>query len=372
MLAAHGGATLARAPAAIAMAPFTIIVPQQAISLLHFVPSMQTDDLHGFSVVGFPTVARSGRRPSGGDAPIFLYRLDRLHERFGARLHNSYGSRRGRHRRPLADCPGKGKPSIGRPFHNAELVRTGSSAWLELVARRTRRAYSIGVRVGRGYLNRPALTPKGLSPIRFAAERRPIVPHRDRRCSARSGDTSSAWMIAGQARGFRIETGEIEAALGQHPPRGSRRRLQRSHERQAFTRCRPQSGRAGLAISPRSPASGGGRRRLDRHGPVHTRTEALAEPARQDRRMSSTSPYARRRGARRRGQRNGPTSGRDCAGRAPVRVGGNRRHSFELWPLALPAFTRASERRPARCSSSCRARRSPWSRATTQRQRPIR
>jgi len=114
--------------------------------------------------------------------------------------------------------------TIGRPIANTQLYVL--NPWRQLVAIGvTGELYIGGAGVTRGYLNQPALTAEAFVPDTFSAGPFSAVP--DARLY-RSGDLAryradGTLELLGRAdhqvklRGFRLELGEIEAALGRHP-----------------------------------------------------------------------------------------------------------------------------------------------------------
>jgi amino acid adenylation domain-containing protein len=119
---------------------------------------------------------------------------------------------------PRALGPGP-LPSIGRPINNTKAYVL--DAKLQPVPAGTTGELYIGGRgVARGYLNRPELTAERFIPDPFTGvpgarlyRTGDLVRYRD------DGDLEFVGRIDGQLkiRGFRVETGEVEAVLGEHP-----------------------------------------------------------------------------------------------------------------------------------------------------------
>ena len=196
----------------------TGLVDEQAITTMHFVPSMLAAFLEE------PDVSRCRglrRVISSGEALGGALR-DRFFAELGAtELHNLYGPTEAAVDVTAWTCrpadTGATVP-IGRPVANVQVYVL--DPWLHPVpAGAAGELYLGGVQVGRGYLDRPALTAQ-----RFVAD--PFGPAGGR--LYRTGD-QARWRRDGsleflgrlddqvKIRGFRIEPGEIDAVVGAHP-----------------------------------------------------------------------------------------------------------------------------------------------------------
>jgi amino acid adenylation domain-containing protein len=194
------------------------LIAATGVTTLHFVPSM----LYAFVEEPGLAECRSLKRVicSGEALPYELQ--ERFFARSGAELHNLYGPteasidvtwwacRRG-DSRPLVP--------IGRPIANTQLYVVDSAMRPSAVGVPGELCIG-GIGVGRGYLQRPALTAEKFIPDPFSQ-----LPGAR---LYRTGDLAR-WLPDGsldylgridnqvKVRGFRIELGEIEAVLGQHP-----------------------------------------------------------------------------------------------------------------------------------------------------------
>jgi amino acid adenylation domain-containing protein len=197
------------------------LVRREGITTLHFVPSMLQTFLEEPRLAERCATVR--RVVCSGEAlPSEL--VDRFHARMpaSAALHNLYGPteaavdvtywacERDEERRTIP---------IGRPVANTRILvldRHGHPVPAGVAGE----LHIAGVQVGRGYLDRPALTAEKFVPDPFSAEPGARM--------YRSGDLAR-WTAEGaveylgridhqvKVRGFRIELGEIEAALAEHP-----------------------------------------------------------------------------------------------------------------------------------------------------------
>ncbi|MEW5928740.1 MAG: amino acid adenylation domain-containing protein, partial [Gemmatimonadota bacterium] len=195
------------------------LVEEQSVTTLHFVPSM----LRVFLEHGETERCGSVRRvvSSGEALPADL--VGRFFERLPhAGLHNLYGPTEAAVDVTSWRCgpADAGRPvPIGRPVANTRvyvLDRGGEPAPVGVPGE----LHIGGVQVGRGYLGRPALTAEKFVPD-------PFSPRPGARLY-RTGDLAR-WLPGGVAeylgrtdfqvkvRGFRVEPGEIEAALAAHP-----------------------------------------------------------------------------------------------------------------------------------------------------------
>jgi len=188
-------------------------IRRAAVTTLHFVPSM----LQAFvEEPGAESLASLSRVIASGEA-LSAALAARCEERVGAELHNLYGPTEA-----AVDVtwwpwmPGSRKVPIGRPIANARVhvldrrlrpVPVGVAGELHLG----------GVQLARGYLGRPGLTAERFIPDPLAAGR--LYKTGDRTRWLPSGDVEYLGRIDYQVklRGFRVELGEVEAALAAHP-----------------------------------------------------------------------------------------------------------------------------------------------------------
>jgi amino acid adenylation domain-containing protein len=197
------------------------LIRAEGVTTLHFVPSMLQAFLEA------PALAErcaSVRRvmASGEALPADL--VARFHARMpsSTRLHNLYGPTEAAvdvTYWPCAADDARASIPIGRPVANTRihvLDRRGAPAPVGVPGE----LHIAGVQVGRGYLDRPALTAEKFVPDPFSADPGARM--------YRTGDLAR-WLADGtleyrgrmdhqvKVRGFRIELGEIEAALAAHP-----------------------------------------------------------------------------------------------------------------------------------------------------------
>jgi acyl-coenzyme A synthetase/AMP-(fatty) acid ligase/acyl carrier protein len=197
------------------------LIRDERVTTLHFVPSMLAAFLEqeelADACASVRRVVCSGEALSAELADRFFARMPA-----GAQLHNLYGPTEAAvdvTYWPCARDDGRNTVPIGRPVANTRIyvldadgapTPTGVQGELMIA----------GVQVGRGYLDRPALTAEKWIPDPFA----PAPGAR----MYRSGDLAR-WTSEGaleylgrmdhqvKVRGFRIELGEIEAVLDRHP-----------------------------------------------------------------------------------------------------------------------------------------------------------
>ncbi|GAA2870900.1 hypothetical protein GCM10010517_31180 [Streptosporangium fragile] len=154
---------------------------------------------------------------SGGE-PLPEFLVERWAPRL--RLFNAYGPTEATVSATAGRCrPGEGKPSIGRPLAGVE-VRILDPAGDPVPEGETGELCVGGRGVARGYLNRPDLTRERFVPDRFSG-RRGARLYRTGDLARRlpGGDIEFVGRADGQlnVRGYRIEPGEVEAALVRHP-----------------------------------------------------------------------------------------------------------------------------------------------------------
>ena len=144
-----------------------------------------------------------------------------LNDRGGARLHNQYGPSE-THVVTALTLPGKPErwpllPNIGTPVANTRcyiLDSAGNPTPVGVPGE----LWLAGTQVSPGYLNRPRLTAEKMLPDPFYPEER-AYRSGDRARYKPNGQIEYLGRIDEQVkfRGFRIEPGEIEAALTEHP-----------------------------------------------------------------------------------------------------------------------------------------------------------
>ncbi|MEU2559748.1 amino acid adenylation domain-containing protein [Streptomyces longispororuber] len=191
------------------------LIQRERVTLAHFVPSMLQDFLQDPAAAGCTSLREVVC--SGEALPPAL--RDQYHTVLGARLHNLYGPTEAAVDVTAAPCPaGPGPVTLGRPVWNTRLyvlderlapVAPGMAGEL----------YLAGDQLARGYVHRP-----GTTADRFVAD--PFGAPGTR--MYRTGDLVR-WDSQGQVtylgrtdhqvkiRGWRVEPGEIESVLTDHP-----------------------------------------------------------------------------------------------------------------------------------------------------------
>jgi len=137
----------------------------------------------------------------------------------GRRFFNLYGPTETTIWATTCECWGDEKPPIGRPIGNVRVYLLDRN-WQPAPVGAPGELCIGGVGIGRGYLNRPALTAERFIPDQFS--RQPgarLYRTGDRARYLADGRIDFLGRIDHQVkiRGFRIELGEIEAVLNQHP-----------------------------------------------------------------------------------------------------------------------------------------------------------
>ncbi|MBV9109206.1 MAG: amino acid adenylation domain-containing protein, partial [Gemmatimonadetes bacterium] len=201
-----------RDPAALAA-----VIERERVTTLHFVPSMLRAWLDAAQPGRCPSLARV--MSSGEALPAEL--VDRFHQLHpSAELHNLYGPTEAAVDVTHWPCaPGAAVVPIGRPIANTRTYVLDARGGV-CPAGVPGELWIAGVQVGRGYWRRPALTAERFAPDPFAAAPGQRMYRTGDRARLRP---DGALEYLGRAdfqvkvRGFRIEPGEIEAALGEHP-----------------------------------------------------------------------------------------------------------------------------------------------------------
>jgi amino acid adenylation domain-containing protein len=194
------------------------VIREEAVTTLHFVPSM----LRAF--LDTPGVERcdSLRRVicSGEALPLDLEK--RFFERLGAQLHNLYGPTEAAVDVTAWACkPDLARSSvpIGRPIANTEIHLLDRDLRLAPLGARGELCIG-GLNVGRGYWRRPALTAEKFIPDPFS-DRLGARLYRTGDLARRTADGAFEYLDRQdhqvKIRGFRIELGEIEARVADAP-----------------------------------------------------------------------------------------------------------------------------------------------------------
>ncbi|WP_284454878.1 amino acid adenylation domain-containing protein [Actinomadura madurae] len=191
------------------------LIQDARVTMAHFVPSM----LEAFVLEPAATGCASLREVvcSGEELPDHL--RDRYYEVLGARLNNLYGPTEAAVDVTAAPCPPGGGPvTIGRPVWNTR-VHVLDARLAPVPPGVAGELYLAGDQLARGYVNRAGLTAE-----RFVAD--PFGPPGSR--MYRTGDVAR-WNLDGRIeylgrsdhqvkiRGLRVEPGEIESVLADHP-----------------------------------------------------------------------------------------------------------------------------------------------------------
>lgn len=198
------------------------LVREQAVTTMHFVPSMLEAFLQHDEVTGDPTWSASLRRVLSSGEALPVAAASRWHALTGVPLHNLYGPTEAAvdvTYHPYASDEDRGASvPIGRPVWNTGL-RVLDACLRSVPDGVPGELYLTGVQLARGYHARPALTAE-----RFTAD--PYGPPGSR--MYRTGDlvrrrADGVIEYLGRTdrqvklRGNRIELGEIEAALVRLP-----------------------------------------------------------------------------------------------------------------------------------------------------------
>ncbi|HLN61119.1 MAG TPA: amino acid adenylation domain-containing protein [Symbiobacteriaceae bacterium] len=195
----------------------TEVITSERVTTLHFVPSMLQMFLHGEHVERCTSLRRV---ICSGEA--LSYELqERFFERLKADLHNLYGPTEAAVDVTYWQCRPHDERRlvpIGRPVANTQMhlldayqqpVPIGVVGEL----------YIGGVQVGKGYLNRPDLTVERFVTLDLGAGPERLYRTGDLGRWLQDGTIEYLGRTDGQVkvRGVRMELGEIEAALRQHP-----------------------------------------------------------------------------------------------------------------------------------------------------------
>ena len=193
------------------------LIESAAVTTIHFVPSM----LEAFLAAGGAARYAGVRRTfSGGEALSGRLAARFAQETGGSALYNLYGAPETAVASAFwayRDGDGHQAPPMGRPVANAQVFVLDGGLRLAAVGV-VGELYVAGAGLARGYLNRPGLTAQRFVACPFAVGERmfrtgDLVRWRAGGTLEFVGRADSAARI----RGFRIETGEIEAALAVRP-----------------------------------------------------------------------------------------------------------------------------------------------------------
>ncbi|WP_426982596.1 amino acid adenylation domain-containing protein [Bacillus cabrialesii] len=192
-------------------------IEEQSITAMHFVPSMLHAFLEHIKYRPVPIKTKGLKRVFSGGEQLGTHLVSRFCELLpNVALTNSYGPTEATVEASFFDCPLHEKLEripIGKPVHHVRLYILNQKQRM-LPAGCIGELYIAGAGVARGYLNRPALTEE-----RFLED--PFYPGER---MYKTGD-AARWLPDGhveflgrlddqaKVRGYRIEPGEIEAAL---------------------------------------------------------------------------------------------------------------------------------------------------------------
>ena len=190
-------------------------IATEQITTLHFVPSM----LHGF-LDATPTVGASVRRVLCSGEALRPELAARWLARSASELHNLYGPTEAAVDVTAWRCaPGARTVPIGAPIANTQVYVLDATGAL-VPPGVAGELYIGGVPVGRGYLHQPALTAERFVPDAWSGRPGARLYRTGDRARWRPDDTLEyLGRRDGQIkiRGVRVERGEIEHVLAQHP-----------------------------------------------------------------------------------------------------------------------------------------------------------
>jgi amino acid adenylation domain-containing protein len=200
-------------------AALTELIDRERITTLHFVPSMLRAWLDG----GDASRCASLRKVMSSGEALPADIVERFFEALpSAELHNLYGPTEAAvdvTHWPCVPRPAHGVVPIGAPVANTRMyVLDGRGAPCPIGV--PGELWIAGVQVGRGYWRRPFLTAERFVADPFATQPGSRMYHTGDRARW-LGDGALEYLgrtdFQVKVRGFRIEPGEIEAALKQHP-----------------------------------------------------------------------------------------------------------------------------------------------------------
>ncbi|HEU5131014.1 MAG TPA: amino acid adenylation domain-containing protein, partial [Pyrinomonadaceae bacterium] len=190
-------------------------IERQAITLLHFVPSMLKVFVEGAEV---SERCRSVRCIVSSGEALSAELLRDVQERLSARLENLYGPTEAAIDVTVWSCEARadGKVPIGRPISNTELYVLDGAQKLVPVGVKGE-LYLGGANLARGYLGRAALTAEKFVPHPYKTGAR-LYRTGDVVRYLADGNVEYLGRADAQVkiRGFRIELGEVEAVLSEH------------------------------------------------------------------------------------------------------------------------------------------------------------
>ncbi len=194
------------------------VIAEQRITMVHFVPSM----LHAFLEHVEPQNVSSVRRVLCSGEALSFDLQERFFQRLGVELHNLYGPTEAAvevtHWRCVPGDP-RGIVPIGHALANTRLYVVDGLGQPTPIGVPGELLIG-GVQVARGYLGRPELDAERFVPDPFSSEPGARVYRTgDRARFLEGGEVEFLGRLDDQVkvRGLRIEPGEIEAALVDHP-----------------------------------------------------------------------------------------------------------------------------------------------------------
>ena len=193
------------------------LIRAESVTVLHFVPSM----LHRFLEQLEAGSCGSLRHVFCSGEALSFELKERFFARLGASLHNLYGPTEAAVDVSYFACRPGGEPSvpIGRPVANTGLYVLDSRGRPQPVGA-AGELHIGGVQLARGYHRRPELSAERFVPDPFGGDPGARLYRTGDRARYRSdGNIEYLGRLDFQTkiRGFRVEPGEIEAALREHP-----------------------------------------------------------------------------------------------------------------------------------------------------------